>query len=89
MQSIACRCHEDQHGQEQWWILPIAGPLGPRSLLLHPLPQLRFRHLTHCVFLSRPPPSHICRGEEAGLGDAGRYTMSMVVGIMDVSMLCM
>jgi len=50
VRAVAARCK-----------LPFCPPPGssPRSLLLQPLPQLRLRHLAHCVFLWRHPPSHV------------------------------
>jgi len=62
----SCGCHEVGCGQEQRRFSPSAQLLGPRSLLLQPLPRLQLRHRAHSVVLchSRHPPSHVRRGEE-------------------------
>jgi len=62
----SCGRHEIGCGQEQRRFPPSARLLGPRSLLLQPLPHLQLRHRAHSVILclSRHPPSHIHRGEE-------------------------
>jgi len=59
----SCRHHEVGRGEEQW-SPPIARLLGPRALLLQPLPHLQLRHRAHSIVLSlsRHPPSHIRRG---------------------------
>jgi len=61
-----CGRHEVGCGQEQRRFPPSARLLGPRSLLLHPLPHLQLRHRAHRVLLClrRNPPSNIRRGEE-------------------------
>jgi len=59
----SCRHHEVGRGQEQW-SPPSSRLLGPRSRIPQELPQLRLRHLAHCVLLGWHPPSHIRGGEE-------------------------
>jgi len=59
----SCRRHEVGRGEEKW-SPPSTWLLSPRSQLPQELPELCLRHLTHCVLLSRHPPSHVSGGEE-------------------------